>query len=161
MLMTNIITLYYVPDVHYYHIPYQSLRPSYSCIALYCMTSHTNQSGTNTQELHCVTNQRIHSEHVYHLYTPELDFLVFSFLSAKISFVVSLLAFLIIQKNTSTSITSRFVGQIPITLRFLLWSWSSYDKCSRFHLLVTMMNNFTHNFIHQFMTTFWDHVCTC
>ena len=132
MPTTNIITLYFVPDVHSYHIPCQSLRPLYSCIALFCMTLHTNQYGTNTQEFHCVTKRNTSITCISFIYTwARLSSLFFSV--AKISFAVSLLAFLIIQKNISTSITSRFVGQIPITLRFLLWSWSSYDKCSRFH----------------------------
>ena len=37
------------------------------------MTLHTNQSSTNTQELHCVTNKENIGNHVYQLYTPVLD----------------------------------------------------------------------------------------
>ena len=130
MPTTNIITLYYVPDVHYYHIPYQSLRPSYSCIALYDI-SYQPIWYKYPRILLCDYTRNTSITCISFIHTwARLSSLFF--LSAK-NFCSFSFGFPHISENTSTSITSRFVGQLPITLRFLLWSWSSHDKCSRFH----------------------------
>ena len=43
-----------------------------SCIALFCMTLHTNQSVSNTQESHCLTSNE-YTHNMYIIYIPELD----------------------------------------------------------------------------------------
>ena len=55
-----------------------------SCIALFCMTLHTNQSVSNTQESHCLTSNE-YTHNMYIIYIPELD-ISSLFFSVKIFF---------------------------------------------------------------------------
>ena len=43
-----------------------------SCIALFCMILHTNQSVSNTQESRCLTSNE-YTHNMYIIYIPELD----------------------------------------------------------------------------------------
>ena len=117
-----------------------------SCIALFCMTLHTNQSVSNTQESHCLTSNE-YSHNMYIIYIPELDISsLFLFLFCQNIFQILFQQFLsfleeFINITCGTIQMTHNPKCVTNTLWFSLWcrSPSSDVWCSsKFHSLVIL-----------------------